>query len=222
MGQKVHPIGFRLGFNKIWSSRWTVEKGKYAETFKMDMDLRKYILKKMEFAGVPTVDIERASDKIRIILYTSRPGVVIGRRGSEIDKLKESIMKMSGKEVMVDIVEIKNPDINAQLVAENIALQLERRISFRRAMKRAIQVAMNNKAEGIKIKVSGRIGGADIARSEGYSEGRVPLQTLRADIDYGFAEAKTTYGLIGVKVWICLGEKLKEKFKKEAPNGLDA
>ena len=222
MGQKTHPIGFRLGYNKDWSSRWFLEKGLFAKTLKEDLDLRKFILKKLESGGIPAIDIERASDRIRMILYTSRPGVVIGRRGSEIDKLKEEISAKTKKEVVIDIVEIKNPDTNAQLVAENIALQLERRVSFRRALKRAIQVAMQSGAEGIKVKIGGRIGGAEIARQEGYSQGRVPLQTLRADIDYGFAEAKTTYGLIGCKVWICLGERTTKKTEVEVPHGTHA
>ncbi|MBN2144887.1 MAG: 30S ribosomal protein S3 [Candidatus Aureabacteria bacterium] len=222
MGQKTHPIGFRLGYNKDWSSRWFLDKGLFAKTLKEDLDLRKFILKKLEFGGIPVIDIERASDRIRMILYTSRPGVVIGRRGSEIDKLKEEISTKTKKEVAIDIVEIKNPDVNAQLVAENIALQLERRVSFRRALKRAIQVAMQNGAEGIKVKISGRIGGAEIARQEGYSQGRVPLQTLRADIDYGFAEARTTYGLIGCKVWICLGERTVKRIESEVPHGAHA
>ena len=215
MGHKVNPIGFRVGYNKTWSSRWMVEKSQYPKNLLQDLALRKYILKKMEFAGVPKVDIERASDKIKVILFTARPGVVIGRKGSEIDKIREDIAKMTNKtnrdEVDIKIEEIKKPDLNAQLVAENIALQLERRISFRRALKRAIQLAMQAGADGIKVKVSGRIGGAEIARTEGYAQGRVPLQTLRADIDYGFAEAHTTYGLIGCKVWICLGERTKKE-----------
>ena len=215
MGHKVNPIGFRVGYNKTWSSRWMVEKSQYPKNLLQDLALRKYILKKMEFAGVPKVDIERASDKIKVNLFTARPGVVIGRKGSEIDKIREDIAKMVNKtnrdEVDIKIEEIKKPDLNAQLVAENIALQLERRISFRRALKRAIQLAMQAGADGIKVKVSGRIGGAEIARTEGYAQGRVPLQTLRADIDYGFAEAHTTYGLIGCKVWICLGERTKKE-----------
>lgn len=215
MGQKVNPIGFRLGFNKTWASRWMVEKGKYSKTLLEDLKLRKYLLKKMEFAGVPKVDIERTSDKIKIILFTARPGVVIGRKGSEIDKVREEIAHLVGKtnrdEIDIKIEEIKKPDLNAQLVAENIALQLERRISFRRALKRAMQLSEQAGAQGIKLKVSGRIGGAEIARTEGYSQGRVPLHTLRADIDYGFAEAHTTYGLIGCKVWICLGERTKKE-----------
>lgn len=222
MGQKVHPIGFRLGFNKRWSSRWCADKSSYAKTLKEDLELRKYIMKKMELSGVPYIDIERASDQLKIILYTSRPGVVIGRRGSEIDKLKEKINSKTGKDVVIDIVEIKNPDLNAQLVASNIAMQLERRISFRRALKRTIQVAMQGGAQGIKVQVSGRIGGAEIARVEGYNEGRVPLQTLRADIDYGFSEAKTAYGLIGCKVWICVGEKTKKEAQKEISHGTNA
>ena len=222
MGQKVNPIGFRLGVNKFWSSKWCAEKNAFAATLKEDLMLRKYILKKMEFAGVPRVDIERASEQIRVKLHTSRPGVVIGRRGSEIEKLKADLTKITNREVNIDIVEIKNPDLNAQLVAINIALQLERRISFRKAMKRAMQVTMQNGAQGIKVKVSGRIGGAEIARSEGYNQGRVPLQTLRADIDYGFAEAKTSYGLIGCKVWICLGEKTKKQCGLEVTDGTNA
>lgn len=214
MGQKVNPIGFRLGINKTWSSKWAVEKNQYAKTLAEDLALRKFILKKMEFAGVPKVDIERTSEKIKIILYTSRPGVVIGRRGSEIDKIRDEIIKMLNKtnrdEIDIKIEEIKKPDLNAQLVAENIALQLERRISFRRALKRAMQLTMQSGAQGIKVRVSGRIGGAEIARTEGYNQGRVPLHTLRADIDYGFAEARTTYGIIGCKTWICTGERINK------------
>ncbi len=215
MGQKVNPIGIRLGINKTWSSKWTVDKKLYAATLKEDLMLRNYILKRMAFAGVPKVDIERASEKIKIILYTSRPGVVIGRRGSEIDKIRDEILNITGKtnreEIDIKIQEIKKPDLNAQLVAANIALQLERRVSYRRALKRAMHLAMQNGAEGIKVQVSGRIGGAEIARREGYNEGRVPLHTLRADIDYGFVEAKTTYGIIGCKVWICLGERTRNE-----------
>jgi len=215
VGQKVNPIGIRLGINKTWSSKWTVDKKLYAATLKEDLMLRNYILKRMAFAGVPKVDIERASEKIKIILYTSRPGVVIGRRGSEIDKIRDEILNITGKtsreEIDIKIQEIKKPDLNAQLVAANIALQLERRVSYRRALKRAMHLAMQNGAEGIKVQVSGRIGGAEIARREGYNEGRVPLHTLRADIDYGFVEAKTTYGIIGCKVWICLGERTRNE-----------
>lgn len=214
MGQKVNPIGFRIGFNKTWSSRWAVEKGQYARTLKEDLAIRNFIMKKMEYAGVPKVDIERASERLRIILYTSRPGVVIGRRGSEIDKVRDEILKITKKsnrdEVDIKIEEVRTPDTNAQLVAENIALQLERRISFRRALKRAMQLTMQAGADGIKLMISGRIGGSEIARTEGYNMGRVPLHTLRANIDYGFAEARTTYGVIGCKVWICLGEKLSK------------
>jgi small subunit ribosomal protein S3 len=224
VGQKVNPISFRLGYNKDWSSRWFVDKNRFAKTLKEDLELRAFILKKMESAGVPAVDIERASDRLRIILYTSRPGVVIGRRGSEIDRLREEIAKKTKREVIIDIAEIKKPDLNAQLVAKNIALQLERRVSFRRALKRAIQVALQAGAEGIKVKVAGRVGGAEIARTEGYAQGRVPLQTIRADIDYGFAEAHTAYGLIGCKVWICLGERVRKKKLEEkgAPNVANA
>ena len=222
MGQKVNPIGFRVGYNKNWTSRWMVEKNQYAKTLLEDLELRKFISKRLEFAGIPSIDIERASDRLRIILYTSRPGVVIGRRGSEIDKLKEEISKKTGREVIVDISEIKKPDLNAQLVSENIALQLQRRVSFRRVLKRAMQLAMQGGAEGIKVRISGRIGGAEIARTEGYSDGRVPLHTLRADIDYGFSVARTSYGVIGCKVWICLGEKTSKDIEKEKTHGTNA
>ncbi len=214
MGQKVHPYSLRLGIIKDWKSQWFADKKTYADCVLEDVKIRKYIKKALAQAAISMTTIERASNKLRITIHSARPGVIIGRRGAEIDKLKEEIQLMTKKEVVLDIKEIKNANTDAQLVSENIAFQLEKRIPFRRAMKKAVQTAMNTGAGGIKIKCSGRLGGAEIARSEGYKEGKVPLHTLRADIDYGFAEAFTTYGLIGVKVWIYKGEIINKKIKK--------
>lgn len=211
MGQKVHPIGFRLGINKTWSSRWFASKKEFSKFLHEDLKARKHVLKTFSQAAVAKVDIERASDKIRVNIYTARPGVIIGRKGADIDRLREDLQGITGhKEIHINIQEIKNPSIQAQLIAENIALQLEKRIAFRRAMKKAIQQAMDSGAKGIKIQTKGRLAGAEIARAEGYLEGKVPLHTLRADIDFGFAEAMTTYGKIGVKVLVYKGDIIKK------------
>ena len=218
MGQKVHPNGFRVGVIKDWDSRWFVSDGAFGDTLVEDYNLRKYLKKTLYGAGVPKIEIERTASKIRIHIHCAKPGVVIGRNGAEIEKLRANCQKMLGKPVFINIVEVKNPDVNATLVAENIAAQLEKRISFRRAMKLAMGRAMRLGAKGIKTQVSGRVGGAEIARTEHYHDGTIPLQTLRADIDYGFWEANTTYGKIGVKVWIYKGEVLpgtKAAAKKE-------
>lgn len=209
MGQKVNPNGLRVGVIKDWESRWYADKKKFGDTLVEDYNLREYLLETLAPAGVPKVEIERDAKRVRINIYVAKPGMVIGRGGSEIEKLKATLEKKIGKSVSLNIIEIKNPDVNAQLVAENIASQLERRISFRRALKSSIGRAMRLGARGIKCQASGRLGGAEIARSETYKEGTIPLQTIRADIDYGFAEAKTTYGRIGVKVWIYTGEVLQ-------------
>ncbi len=222
MGQKVHPYSFRLGIIKDWKSQWYADKKNYANFVLEDAKIRKYIKKTLSQAAIALIIIERASNRLRVIIHSARPGVIIGRRGAEIDKLKEELHGLTQKEIFIDIKEIKNPTIDAQLVAENIAFQLEKRIPFRRAMKKAVQTAMNSGAGGIKIKCSGRLGGAEIARSEGYKEGKVPLHTLRADIDYGFTEALTTYGLIGVKVWIYKGEIIQKRQSEVVKDGVDA
>ena len=209
MGQKVNPNGLRVGVIKDWESRWYAKKHDFGDTLVEDYKLREYLLETLAPAGVPKVEIERSASRVRINIHVAKPGMVIGRGGAEIEKLKATLEKKLGKSVSLNIIEIKNPDVNAQLVAENIAAQLERRISFRRALKQAIGRAMKLGAKGIKCQASGRLGGAEIARSETYKEGTIPLQTIRADIDYGFAEAKTTYGRIGVKVWIYTGEVLQ-------------
>ena len=209
MGQKINPTGLRIGVIKDWESRWYAKKADFGDTLVEDYELREYLLETLAPAGVPKVEIERSAKRVRINIHVAKPGMVIGRGGAEIEKLKATLEKKIGKEVSLNIIEIKNPDVNAQLVAESIASQLERRISFRRALKQAIGRAMKLGAKGIKCQVSGRLGGAEIARSETYKEGTIPLQTIRADIDYGFAEAKTTYGRIGVKVWIYTGEVLQ-------------
>lgn len=207
MGQKVHPYGFRLGFNKNWRSRWFSKKDYPAFVFE-DSKIRKYVKKALFHAGIADIEIERAGGKVRLILSTARPGIVIGRKGVEIEKLRAELRGQFQREFSIEVNEIRRPETNAQLVAENIAMQLERRVAFRRAMKRTVSMARKFGAEGIKVSCSGRLAGAEIARNEWYREGRVPLQTLRADIDYGFAEASTTYGIIGVKVWIYKGEIL--------------
>jgi small subunit ribosomal protein S3 len=204
MGQKVHPTGFRLAVNRDWNSRWYASKKEFPEFIKEDHTIRTFLTERLRYASVPKIFIERASNRIRVKLFTARPGVVIGRKGAELDKLKDHLNKTIGKDVMLDIQEVKRPDLSAQLVAENVALQLERRIAFRRAMKRAVQTTMAMGADGIRVQCGGRLGGADIARTEQQRQGRVPLQTLRANIDYGFSEASTVYGIIGVKCWICL------------------
>jgi len=218
MGQKANPIGLRVAVNKDWRSKWYADKKEFGKLLNEDRVIREILKKKLETASVPRIQIERAASRCRITIFTARPGVVIGRKGAEIDKLKEDLSKMTGKEVYVDIQEIKQPEIDAQLVAESIALQLERRVSYRRAMKKAVQTAMDFGAEGIKIRCAGRLGGAEIARVEKYLQGRVPLHTLRANIDYGFAEANTMYGKLGVKCWVCKGDVKPEKkeIKQEA------
>ncbi|HHW71423.1 MAG TPA: 30S ribosomal protein S3 [Clostridiales bacterium] len=208
MGQKINPHGFRVGVIKDWDAKWYASKKDFADTLIEDVKIREYVKEKEYNAGVSKIEIERAANRIRLNIYTGKPGMVIGRGGSGVEKLKKDLEKMTNKNVIINIVEVKKPDMDAQLVAENIASQLERRISFRRAMKQSISRAMKAGAQGIKTQVSGRLGGAEIARTEGYHEGTIPLQTLRADIDYGFAEANTTYGKIGVKVWIYKGEVL--------------
>lgn len=213
MGQKTNPIGLRIAVNRDWRSKWYSDKKDFGKLLAEDRKIREILKKKLESASVPKILIERAATRCRITILTARPGVVIGRKGSEIDKLKEELSKLTGKEIYVDILEIKQPETDAQLVAENVALQLERRVSFRRAMKKAIQTAMDFGAEGIKIRCGGRLGGAELARVESYREGRVPLHTLRANIDYGFAEAFTVYGKLGIKCWICKGENKPTKAK---------
>lgn len=218
MGQKVNPHGLRVGVIKNWDSRWFAKDSAFGDTLVEDYKIRKFLKKTLYAAGVPRIEIERDALKIRIHIHCAKPGIVIGRGGAEIEKLRKQLEKMLNKPVSINIVEVKQPDLSAQLVAENIAGQLERRVSFRRAMKQAIGRTMRLGAKGIKTRVSGRLGGAEIARSEDYHEGTIPLQTLRADIDYGFAEADTTYGRIGVKVWIYKGEVLKgEAPKLETP-----
>jgi small subunit ribosomal protein S3 len=211
MGQKTNPIGLRVAVTKDWRSKWYAEKKEFGKLLAEDQRIREMLKKKLESASVPKIQIERAATRCRITIFTARPGVVIGRKGAEIDKIKEELNRLTGKEIYVEIVEVKKPEIDAQLVAENIALQLERRISFRRAMKKAVQTAMDFGAEGIKLRCSGRLGGAELARTESYHQGRVPLHTLRANIDYGFAEAHTVYGKLGIKCWICTGEAVVEK-----------
>ena len=216
MGQKVNPHGLRVGIIKDWDSRWYADDRNFGDTLVEDYNIRKFLKNKLYAAGISRIEIERDAVKIRIHIHCAKPGLVIGKAGAQIDELKKEMEKKLGKTVLLTIVEVKQPDLNAQLVAENIAGQLERRVSFRRAMKLSIGRTMRLGAKGIKCKCSGRLGGAEIARSEEYHEGTIPLQTLRADIDYGFAEANTTYGRIGVKVWIYKGEVLKGDIKKPA------
>lgn len=204
MGQKVHPYGFRVGINKPWYSKWYAGR-RYADYLHEDLHFRKVIKKRLYATGVAKISIERAASKVKIIIHTARPGLVIGKKGSGIDALRDELQKKSKNEIFLDIYEIRKAEIDSQLIAENVAMQLERRVAFRRAMKKAVQSAQKFGAQGIKIMAGGRLGGAEIARSEWYREGRVPLQTLRADLDFGFAEAKTTYGIIGVKVWVFKG-----------------
>ena len=205
MGQKVHPIGFRLGFNKTWRSRWYAEK-EYANLLFEDLALKKDLKTRFQHAGVAKIETERAANKLKIDIYTSRPGIIIGRKGQEVDKLKQEVQKKTGKEVFINIQEILKPELDAQLVSESVALQMERRVAFRRAMKKAIESAGRFGAKGVKLRVSGRLGGSEIARTEWYLDGQLPLHTLRADIEYGFAEARTNFGAIGVKCWIYKGE----------------
>jgi len=209
LGQKVNPIGLRLGIVKTWESRWYAGKN-YSDYILEDFKIRKFLKKKIYHAGISKIEIERSAKRIRLRIFTARPGIVIGKKGSEIEKLKKEIENQVSREVMIDIQEVRKPELDAQLVAENVALQIERRVAFRRAMKRGVSSAMRFGAQGVKIICSGRLGGAEMARREWYHEGRVPLHTLRADIDYGFIEAKTTYGIIGVKVFVFNGEILKK------------
>ena len=219
MGQKVNPHGLRVGVIKDWDSRWFVKDNEFGDTLVSDYNLRKYLKKTLYAAGVSKIEIERDASRVRVHIHCAKPGIVIGKGGTEIEKLRLTCEKMLGKPTLVNIVEVRSPDVNAQLVAENIAQQLEKRISFRRAMKQAIGRAMKLGAKGIKTQVSGRLGGAEIARSEQYHDGTIPLQTLRADIDYGFAEAHTTYGRVGVKVWIYRGEVLAGAAKPRREGG---
>ena len=213
MGQKVHPFGFRLGYNKNWQSRWFTKKD-YPAFVREDSNIRVFIKKLLFNAGLARIEIERAGGKVRLILSTARPGIVIGRKGVEIEKLRTDLRRKFGREFSIEVNEIRRPEVEAQLVAENIAMQLERRVAFRRAMKRTVSTARKFGSEGIKVTCAGRLAGAEIARTEWYRDGRVPLQTLRADIDFGFAEASTTYGIIGVKVWIYKGEILDSEVER--------
>jgi len=215
MGHKVHPYGFRIGFNKTWRSRWYASR-KYAELLHEDLSLRRALKKRLGHAGVSAIEIERAANKLKVNILTSRPGIIIGRKGVEVDRLKEEIRKRTQRDVFINILEIDKPEIEAQLVSEAIAMQLEKRVAFRRAMRKAIESAMRFGAKGIRVRVAGRLGGAEIARSEWYLEGRLPLHTLRSDVDYGFAEARTTYGVIGIKVWISKGEAREIRIPEDA------
>jgi len=220
MGHKVNPIGYRLAVQKDWRSKWYAPEEEFTKFLHDDLKIRSFLKNKLAFAAVSKIVIERAWNSVRVTLYTARPGLVIGRKGSEIEKMNTEISAMcDGKQVKIDIFEIKQPELDAQLVAESVALQMERRISFRRAMKRSVQTTMDFGAEGIRIRCAGRLGGADIARAEWYKEGKVPLQTLRVPIDYGFAEAKTVYGIIGVKCWINKKEEKEDERKKQASGG---
>jgi small subunit ribosomal protein S3 len=216
MGQKVHPKGFRIGVLEGWESRWFAEKD-YALLLHDDIRVRGFIKKRLHHAGIAKVEIERAANKAKINIYTARPGIVIGKKGAEIEKLKTELAKLTDREVYLNIHEVRRPDLDAQLVAENVALQLERRVAFRRAMKESVARAIRMGAQGVKVRCSGRLAGAEIARTEWYREGRVPLHTLRADISYGLAEARTTYGVIGVKVWIFRGEVLTRDEEQRSP-----
>jgi small subunit ribosomal protein S3 len=214
MGQKVHPKGFRLGVIEHWDSKWFARR-EYAHLLHEDLRMRKFLKERLYHAGVSKVEIERAANKAKINIYTARPGIVIGKKGAEIEKLKSELAKLTKRESFINIHEVRRPDVDAQLVAENVALQLERRVAFRRAMKEAVGRAMRMGAQGVKVRCAGRLGGAEIARTEWYREGRVPLHTLRADISYGLAEAKTTYGIIGIKAWIFRGEVLTQEEEKQ-------
>lgn len=218
MGQKVHPYSFRLGYIKDWGSRWFAGKKEFGAFLIEDAKIRNHIKKNLAQGAIAKIEIERASDKIRVIIYSGRPGVIIGRKGAEIDRLRDDLRGIVNKELQIDIKEVKTPAISAQLVAENIAFQLEKRVSFRRAMKRAVQQAMAAGAGGIKLRCRGRLDGAEIARKESYKQGKVPLQTIRADIDYGFTEAHTTAGLIGIKVWIYTGDVIVGKQEHKKPD----
>jgi small subunit ribosomal protein S3 len=215
LGQKTHPIGNRLGIVKTWDSRWYAKKG-YSTQLLEDISIRRMLKEKLFHAGVPKIEIERAGQNMRVIIHTARPGIIIGKKGSEVEKLRKELKEITGKEVSIDIKEVRKPEVDAQLVAENVALQLEKRVAFRRAMKKSVASALRFGTLGVKISCSGRLAGAEIARSEWYREGRVPLHTFRADIDYGYARARTTYGVIGVKVWMYHGDILPESRVKEA------
>ena len=214
MGQKVHPIGFRLGIIRTWDSKWYAE-GNYSQLLHEDIKLRNYLKKRLFHAGISKIELERAASKAKINIFAARPGIIIGKKGSEVEALKKELAKLTDKEVFINIQEVRKPEIDAQLVAESVALQLERRVAFRRAMKKSVSQALKFGAQGIKINCAGRLGGAEMSRTEWYREGRVPLHTLRADIDYGFAEAKTTYGIIGVKVLIFKGEVLAQEQERK-------
>jgi SSU ribosomal protein S3P len=218
VGQKVNPKGFRVGIIRDWEGRWYADRN-YSELLHEDLKIRKYIKQKLKMAGVPKVEIERAANRVKVSIHAAKPGIVIGRGGTEVENLRKALEAMTGKQVAVNIVEIKKPELDAQLVAENVAAQLEKRTSFRRAMKQTVQRSIRQGAQGIKIQCGGRLGGAEIARSEWYHEGKVPLHTLRADIDYGFAEANTTYGKIGIKVWLYKGEVLPVKKVAQVEGG---
>jgi small subunit ribosomal protein S3 len=217
VGQKVHPYGFRLGYNKTWKSRWFAKKG-YSDLLHEDLLLKKRLKSELHGAGVASLEVERPGNKLKITIHTARPGIIIGRKGAEIDRLRQEIQKRTGREVLpINIQEVRRPELNAQLVAESIALQLEKRVAFRRAMRKAVDSAQRFGCKGIKVRCGGRLNGAEIARSEWYLQGRLPLHTLRADIDFGMAEARTTYGVIGVKCWIYNGEILEQKRRREKP-----
>ncbi len=216
MGQKVHPYGFRVGYIYDWKSRWFAKKADFPKQLLEDIKIKKHIKKSLSTAAVSKIEVERTSEKMRILIYSARPGIIIGRRGAEIEKLKETLHGIAGKEVIIDIKEIKNSNLDAQLVSENIAFQIEKRIPHKRAMKKSIQAALDGGARGAKIICSGRLGGSEIARTESFRIGSIPAQTLRADIDYGFTEAHTAYGLIGIKVWIYKGDKVLDKAKDES------
>lgn len=210
MGQKVHPYGFRLGVNRTWKSRWFATKD-YGDLLHEDLKVKKFLKRRFYHAGISSMEVERASNKLTLIVHTSRPGIIIGRKGSEIEKLKVDLQRMTGREVFINIQEVRKPELDAQLIAESIAQQLERRVAFRRAMRRAVDTALRFGAEGIRVRCGGRLNGAEIARAEWYLHGRLPLHTLRADIEYGFAEAYTTYGVIGVKCWVYKGQIFEER-----------
>ena len=218
MGQKVHPYGFRLGFNKPWRSRWFAKHG-YAKLLQEDLELRENLRERLKSAGVSSIEVDRPGNKLRVTIRTSRPGIIIGRKGAEIEKLKTELGKRTSRDVFIDIIEVNKPELDAQLVSENIALQLEKRVSFRRAMRKSVDSALRFGCKGIKVRVSGRLNGNEIARSEWYLQGRLPLHTLRADIDYGFTEAHTTYGVIGVKTWIYRGDIYEQKRRQAPPVG---
>jgi small subunit ribosomal protein S3 len=218
MGQKVHPYGFRLGFNKPWRSRW-FSKGNYAQLLQEDLELKEGLRSQLKSAGVSSIEVDRPGNKLRVTIRTSRPGIIIGRKGAEIEKLKTALAKKTKREVFIDIQEVHKPELDAQLVSESIALQLEKRVAFRRAMRKAVDSALRFGCKGIKVRVSGRLNGAEIARSEWYLQGQLPLHTLRADIDYGFSEAHTTYGIIGVKAWLYKGEILANGKRTVAADG---